>query len=187
LLCAIALGLALAIVRAPSALELLTVPLTFLYANWVEYVGHRGPMHRRGRSAIARDIFQRHGVDHHRFFTDEAMSMDSLRDAKIVLFPPILFGVFFGLGATPPAALLWWLVSRNVAGLFVATATLYFLCYEWLHFSYHLGEGSLVGRLPGLEALRRHHQRHHDPTLAPKANFNITFPICDWLYGTRAR
>jgi hypothetical protein len=34
-------------VRAPSVLEWLTVPLTFLFANWGEYSRHRREMHRR--------------------------------------------------------------------------------------------------------------------------------------------
>ena len=36
-------------VRHPTAAQWLTVPLTFLAANLIEYLGHRGPMHRRGR------------------------------------------------------------------------------------------------------------------------------------------
>src|SRR5207253_8438840 len=37
-------------VHSPSALEWLTVPLTFLFANFGEYSGHKGTMHvpRRG-------------------------------------------------------------------------------------------------------------------------------------------
>ena len=75
-------------------------------------------------------------------------------------------------------------VSRNVAWLFVTLAVGYFLTYEWLHFLYHQDPAGRLGRLPFVRALRRHHQRHHDPSLMGRWNFNITFPISDWLFKT---
>ena len=71
-----------------GALEWLTVPLTFLYANLVEYWGHRGPMHHPLRGL--RLIYERHARQHHRFFRDDAMAFDTGRDFKAVLFPPVL-------------------------------------------------------------------------------------------------
>ena len=105
-------GLSLAIIafaalqlRAPRW-SLVTVPITFLYANLVEWLAHRGPMHRPRR-------FLR-------------------------------------------------------------------LVYQRLHLGYHLGE-----RAPRfIERLRRHHALHHDPQNMNR-NFNITFPICDRMLGTR--
>jgi sterol desaturase/sphingolipid hydroxylase (fatty acid hydroxylase superfamily) len=43
-----------------------------------------------------------------------------------------------------------------------------------------------VLRLPFISGLRRLHHRHHEPALMAKANFNITYPVGDWLFGTRA-
>jgi sterol desaturase/sphingolipid hydroxylase (fatty acid hydroxylase superfamily) len=63
----------------------------------------------------------------------------------------------------------------------------YFLTYEALHFAYHLHPESWVGRLPLMDVLRRHHTRHHDPKLMGLYNFNITFPICDRVFGTSWR
>jgi hypothetical protein len=84
-------------------------------------------------------------------------------------------------------AALFWLASRNVAFLYVATAMSYFLTYEWLHFCHHLPARGLVARIGFLRKLRAHHQAHHDPALMNSRNFNITFPICDWLFRTLAR
>ena len=105
--------------------EWLTIPLTFLYSNIAEYLGHRGPMHNRTRFFAG--IFQRHTVEHHSFFTDEAISFDSPRDYRAVLFPPILLVFFFGFFAVPVGAILYFLVSPNVCFLFVFTAILYYL------------------------------------------------------------
>jgi hypothetical protein len=158
--------------------SLLVVPLTFAYANLIEYFGHKGPMHNPVR--LLRLVYQRHTLLHHAFFTEEAMEVASTRDFKMVLFPPVLIVFFFGLFAVPVALLLRALFGTNAAALFVITAMSYFLLYEWLHLAYHLGD-----RLPLTRALRRHHAAHHNPRAMSSHNFNITFPICDAIFRTR--
>ena len=165
-----------------SPLEWLTMPLTFLYANLCEYLGHRGPMHNKTRFLGL--IFRRHAIEHHSFFTDEAATYDTTQDFKAVLFPLIMLLFFNGCFALPIGALLYLLISPNVAFLFVLTAILYFLNYELLHFAYHMDPQTWIGRLPCMDRLRRHHIRHHDRRLMTRYNFNITYPICDYLFGT---
>ena len=162
--------------------EWLTIPLTFLYCNLAEYLGHRGPMHRKTRFLTG--IFQRHTVEHHSFFTDEAISFESTSDYRAVLFPPILLVFFFGFFAVPVGAILYYLVSPNVCFLFVFTAILYYLNYELFHFSYHLDPQSRLGRWGPIRRLREHHVAHHNKALMTRYNFNITYPICDRLFGT---
>jgi sterol desaturase/sphingolipid hydroxylase (fatty acid hydroxylase superfamily) len=160
---------------------LLTVPVTFLYANLVEWLAHRGPMHAPRR--LLGLVYRRHTLLHHAFFTEDAMSLDSARDFKMVLFPPVLLVFFFGVIALPSGLVLAAVAGRNVAALFVITAMGYYLLYEWLHLAYHLGD-----RAPRFIApLRRHHALHHDPRDMTRGNFNITFPICDRLFGTCLR
>jgi hypothetical protein len=162
--------------------EWLTVPLTFLYANLSEYFGHRGPMHHPRRGL--RIIYERHAGQHHRFFTSESMTLEGVRDLKVVLFPILMITFFLLCFALPVGLLLGWLASSNVAWLFVATAVVYFLNYEALHLIYHLPTTSVLGRLPVVVRLRRLHQLHHDPRLMAHYNFNITYPIGDLLFGT---
>jgi sterol desaturase/sphingolipid hydroxylase (fatty acid hydroxylase superfamily) len=158
---------------------LLTVPITFFYANLVEWLAHRGPMHKPRR--LLKLVYQRHTLLHHAFFTHDEMQLESTRDFKMVLFPPVLLIFFFGLFALPIGLALNALAGANVAALFVMTAMSYYLLYEWLHLGYHLGD-----RAPRfIEGLRRHHASHHDPGRMT-SNFNITFPICDRLFGTLA-
>jgi hypothetical protein len=87
----------LAMLEDVKTAEWLTIPVTFLYCNLAEYLGHRGPMHHKTR--FLGGIFKRHTVEHHSFFTDEAISFDSPQDYRAVLFPPILLVFFFGLFA----------------------------------------------------------------------------------------
>jgi len=157
---------------------LLTVPVTFLYANLVEYFAHKGPMHQPAR--LLRLVYQRHTLLHHAFFSAEEMELESRSDFKMVLFPPVLLIFFFGLFALPISLLLKPILGANVAALFAITAMTYYLLYEWLHLAYHSGH-----RAPRFIApLRRHHAAHHDPQAMTSGNFNITFPICDKLFGT---
>ncbi len=166
-------------------LEWLTVPLTFLYANLTEYLGHRFVMHRR-RPGLGL-IYERHALQHHRFFTDRDMQYDSSSDFKAVLFPPMLMMFFAAAFALPAGLLLAWMFSANVAWLFVITALGYYGSYEILHFAYHQREGSRILALPGMQRLRRLHLAHHDPAIMQQGNFNITWPICDLLFGTRVK
>ena len=178
---AVAIACAL-MLRDVAPLEWLTIPLTFLYSNLSEYLGHRGPMHHKTR--FLGKVFERHSIEHHAFFTNEVATFDSSQDYKAVLFPPILL-IFFIIGfAVPVGALLYWLISPNVCFLFVITSVLYFLNYELLHFAYHSVPDSRLGRLPFMSRLRQHHITHHDRQLMTRYNFNITYPICDRLFGT---
>ena len=169
-------------VHGVRTFEWALLPVFFLIANLGEYFGHRGPMHHRRRGLGL--VFKRHTLQHHRFFTEKDMSCVTARDFKIVLFPPVMLLFFVGALATPIGLAFYLLVSPNAGYLFAIVAVGYFLLYEWLHFAYHQPERSLVGRLPVVAALRRHHQAHHDPALMARWNFNITFPIGDLLFGT---
>lgn len=172
-------------VERPSALEWLTVPIAFLYANLVEYLGHRGPMHHPVRGL--RLLYHRHTQQHHRFFTDEHMTFDGSDDFKAVLFPPVMVLFFIGGFGVPMWVVLHLLATDNVAWLAVATAIAYYLNYEWLHFAYHCDPASRIGRVPGIRALRKLHLLHHRPGLMMRNNFNITYPIGDFLFRTLHR
>jgi hypothetical protein len=171
--------------RGVTPWEWLAVPLTASYANLAEYWGHRGPMHHL--KPRLRAVYERHTRQHHRFFTDATMPIDGLRDLRAVLFPPVLMTFFITAFAVPCAALLAWLASPNVAWLFVATTVGYFLNYEFLHLAYHLPPGHPVARLPLVGRLKRLHQTHHDPRVMAQCNFNISYPLGDWLFGTLRR
>ena len=163
-------------------LEWLTIPITFLYTNFAEYWGHRGPMHHLKRGL--RLVYERHTKQHHRFFTDQSMELDGSRDLRAVLFPPVLMTFFITAFALPAWLLLAWAASPNVAWLFVATSLGYFLNYEFLHLAYHLPASHPIARWPLIGRLKGLHQAHHDPRLMARCNFNITYPICDALFGT---
>ncbi len=162
--------------------QLLIVPLTFLYTNLFEYIGHRYPMHHKYKALQA--VFKRHTLQHHHFFTDEKMNCDTVNDFKIILFPPVLlifFSVFFVL---PIAAAVFYFFSLNAAMFYIATTLAYYLNYEWLHLAYHLPETHWAYNIPFLKTLRRLHHNHHNTKLMDKYNFNISYPVFDFVFRT---
>ncbi len=161
------------------------MPVVFIYANLVEYLGHRGPMHHPVRGL--RLVYHRHTKQHHRFFTDRNMTFDSSRDFKAVLFPPVMILFFLGGFGLPMWVILYYFATANVAWLAVATGVAYYLNYEWLHFAYHCDPNSRIGRIPGVQLLRRLHLHHHDPRLMTRFNFNITYPVGDLFFRTLYR
>ena len=136
-----AIAFAISRVRAPTLGQLAALPVFFLIANLGEYFGHRGPMHHRKRGLGL--VFERHALQHHRFYTHDAMAADSPRDFKMVLFPPVMLVFFLGGMAAPIGLVVGLALGANLGWLFAATAVGYFLTYEWLHFAYHQPETHL--------------------------------------------
>ena len=176
--CSSGIVLSLLNVQNLKQFEWLTVPISFLYSNLVEYLAHRYPMHHRWK--VISIAYDRHTGLHHRFFTHEKMNIDQWKEVRAILFPASLVILFFGIFLLPVLWGLSVLVSTNVAWLFSATAFAYYFLYEALHLTYHLN-------LPGVECLRLLHRIHHNPRLMRQVNFNITFPICDWVFETYSK
>ena len=162
--------------------EWLTIPVTFVYANLTEYFVHRGPMHRPFRGLWL--VFKDHTLEHHHYFTHESMELSGMRDLAAILFPPFNLALFVGGAGFAVAFLLGSWISTNVGYLFLAVALGYYANYELFHLAYHMPGSSWVGRLPFMGRLRLHHTRHHDLQLMSRFCFNITYPICDVVFGT---
>ncbi len=180
----VTLAVAMARLGSPALRDLAVIPATVVFANLVEWLAHRFLMHERHRPFTV--LFDRHTPEHHRVYRYESMEIESLRELRLVLIPAAgVLGIV--LLAAPVALLLGTMLSADAGWLFLATSALYVVGYELSHLAYHLPETSPVYRLPFLRALREHHARHHLPGLMQKANFNVTIPLADVLFRTRAR
>lgn len=167
-------------------LEWLMLPLTLLLGNVGEYQIHRRLGHRKWPPAAL--FYSRHTGDHHSFFTPGHMRWDSSRDWRVVLFPGWLIVVVAGVIGLPGLLALEALVSANAGALWMAGIIATYLIYELVHFSDHLPAGHWLHRLvPGLGTMAALHRIHHDRSRMTEVNFNLTFPLTDWLLGTLAR
>ena len=105
------------------------------------------------------------------------------RDWRVTFFPPYALVVFILISI--PGAVLWsFLLTPNIAWLFMCTTTGIYLVYEFMHFCCHIDENGFVRNTPFVNTLRRHHSAHHHSRLMMEKNMNLTFPIADWIFGT---
>lgn len=167
-------------VDAPTWPELAMLPAALVFANAFEWWVHKGPLHRPVRPLVR--LYRRHACAHHVMFTDRRMAVASGRELALVLFPPWVLPQLVLLVSPLVGAL--YLVRPNLAWLFLASALGYYLLYEWLHLCHHLPPESWIGRRRLVRALRRHHLRHHEPARMTQGNFNVSFPLTDWLVGS---
>ena len=177
----LAIGIFCSTVHQVQPLEWLAVPLTLLFFNVGVYVVHRHLGHHKKR--FARMFYARHAGDHHSFFAPGHMAYDSARDWRVILFPAWLI-VVHTLVITVP---LWWLLAQlnsNVAGLVGGCLVLGYLAYEVFHACEHLPAENPVTRWPWIRQMRRLHELHHRRELMLERNFNIVFPLMDYLFGT---
>ena len=171
---------AVCVLRNPTRMELLVVPLVLVLSNFNEWRIHKHILHRR--SWPLETLFWRHTPEHHVIFIRDDMAMRSAREFHLVLIPAYgILGIFVTL--LPITTVLWWL-SPNVAALWVASSMGYVVAYEWLHLAYHMPADSAVGRSRLVAWLRHHHAVHHTPELMQRWNFNVTVPLADWVLGT---
>lgn len=172
---------AIVLIHGLSAWELLTIPVTYILANALEWHAHRDLLHHRNPLAPA--LYDRHAPQHHQVYVTEDMAMRDVQEFRLVLIPAYGIMLLF-LVNSPLTLLLWWLGLPNIAALFIATSMAYVVGYEWLHLSYHLPENHPVGRMKIIKILRHHHAVHHDPRLMQKWNLNVTVPLWDWVRRT---
>ena len=166
-----------------KAWEYAIVPATFLMCNVFEWFLHKYVMHRPHTNKALRAVYERHTLNHHQFFTDEEMRFKDSNDWRVTFFPPYALVVFILMSAFGVFALNF-IVSANVAWLFITTTTSMYLIYEFMHFCCHVEENWFVRWCPFVNTLRRHHTAHHNDKIMMNVNMNLTFPISDWLFGT---
>lgn len=154
------------------------VPPFLLLANFIEWYYHKNVMHHVfwGLKFATRE----HVGEHHSMFIAGDMEVRELRELHAVLLAPMSLGVAYGIMLVP--ALVMYAVSPPIAYAWVAASAIYLVSYEILHTVYHL---PLQGRFARpFRWLRQRHERHHDPQLMQRYNFNVTVPIWDVLLGT---
>jgi hypothetical protein len=168
--------------RNPVSGDFMIVPAMIIYANFIEYFVHRFLLHHRIPGLGI--LYERHAIQHHRYFTDRDISILSRLQMYYVLFPAVAILVFIPLAAGPISYGIGCWLGANAGWMALLTSGLYFAWYETFHLANHLPLSHAVHRIPGLSALCRFHRLHHHPAAARKYNFNVTFPLADWCLGT---
>ena len=168
-------------ITAPAWYEWLVIPFAFCASNVFEWWIHKTVMHRPVKGLMG--IYKRHTLAHHEFFTDVEPTLDNSRDFRIVFFPPYALVAFMTMSLVP-AFVLGQAGLANAGWLLLITNTGLYLNYELFHFCCHVENDSVVRRIPLVNSIRRHHIAHHNPAIMMERNFNLTYPVADWFFGT---
>ncbi len=166
---------------APAWWEYLVIPVAFLAANIFEWALHKYVMHRPIPGFMG--IYKRHTLAHHQFFTEHEYTIDNTRDFRIVFFPPYALMTFVALSLVP-CLVLGWLGAPDAGWLLLITNTALYLNYEFFHFCCHVKDDRIIRHIPFVNTIRRHHAAHHNTSIMMERNFNLTYPIADWMFGT---
>jgi hypothetical protein len=159
---------------------LFMVPV-FLLANIFEWSMHNFPMHHRIK--LLHGVYTRHTLNHHQYFTQDVMTVDSTKEFRIIFFPPYALATFMIMSAVP-AFIFGKLWNPNVGWLLMTTTTGFYLMYETFHYCCHVHENWFVRYCPLINTIRRHHTAHHNKAIMMDLNMNLTIPFADWLFGT---
>ena len=163
------------------AVELLMIPLTLVIGNFAVYVIHRFPLHRH-YPLIGHHTYRIHSKLHHQFFTHELTTVESLKDFYILFFPPWTVLLFLFIHCPMMYALATQVISKNAAYLHLAMSAFYFMLYEVFHFVSHLPKGHWILKVRHFARMREHHTLHHNPRLMYHYNFNVVFPLFDFIF-----
>lgn len=162
-------------------LDLIVIPCSVVAANFVEYVIHRWPMHRR--YPYAEFMLNLHMI-HHRYFLDEHYRIDSFADYSMIVFPPFVLNMLaFGICSIFAAVALL-IAGRNVSLLFFTTVMGYYLLMQIIHVFTHVREDHWIASVPGIRYLWTDHRIHHGRRDMAGVNFNFIVPIADVIMGT---
>jgi hypothetical protein len=175
---------ALFVARQARLVDWLLMPAFFVVANFVEWAVHSGPMHHPKPPKI---LYKNHTLVHHRAFLEDTMPIGQTRELGLIMMPwYTMIGLF--VVVSPVAVLAAWWRGPGAAGIFYLASILYFCTYEGLHALYHQPDSTLrkIGLGGALfRRMRAHHAHHHRLDRMSHVNFNVTFPLMDWLLGTK--
>jgi len=152
--------------------------------SFFEHQVHSRLMHRRnflsGRMASVKRMFEAHALVHHKhyakIFCDEPVAPGEDKEIRLtVRKAPIK--------AMPIAALIA-PVSWEGAAVFVAAMTFHHWAWNKLHLEMHKPEQRVFSTWSIYKFLARHHCLHH---IYPGKNFNVVFPLADYVLGTSVR
>ena len=163
--------------------EACALPCTLLLANLSVYLIHKYPLHRP-YPLIHSQTFAIHSLAHHRFYTDEHVVYEQRDDWFILFFPPLVVLSMIFIYLPIMYHLLPLFLPPNAVYLVMIGSILYFIFYEIFHYISHLPEEHFLLKIRVLRFIRQHHVYHHNPKLMYSHNFNIVFPVFDYLFGT---
>jgi hypothetical protein len=148
--------------------------------SFIEHQVHQKLMHRRSIAAFKR-TFEAHAIVHHKnhyskIFSDAPVPPGEDKEIRLTVRKAPIKALPFAVGI----AFFSWLG----AAIFVGTFVFHHWVWNNIHLEMHKPEQRHFSPWPIYQFLARYHWLHHR---YPDKNFNVVFPLADYLLGTRAR
>lgn len=142
---------------------------------------HKKPLHFPFRNLAARQrIFTSHAVEHHRqyrkSFHDDPVPRGEDRGIRLNLWEGVLESL--------PGSLVLGCFSTTAAVMFPMIVCLHHWLWNQIHLEMHKPAGRAFAKWAAFKGVARHHFLHHR---YPDKNFNVAFPIGDYIFGTVAK
>lgn len=181
--CLLSLTAAIAFAQSmPVALAIFILFASFVFANFVEYSVHRWPMHSLYKPL--KTLYKAHSGDHHRYFTHEAMEVETKDDYTFATTNAKSVATLFGAILIPTTILIGFVLGLNIASWFYIGSMAYYMLYETTHLTSHLKDDHLLLKIPYFRKAKARHRTHHNTRLMRECNFNVSFPLFDRVFGT---
>ncbi len=152
----------------------------------VEHQVHCRLMHKKPRLSLLRNlkarnrIFTSHAVEHHtqyrQTFHDDPVPHGEDRGIRL--------NILEGIVESLPVTILVAPFSITGAVMFPLVVCLHHVIWNQIHMEMHKPEGRFFANWAAYKSVARHHFLHHR---YPDKNFNVAFPIGDFLFSTVAK
>jgi hypothetical protein len=152
----------------------------------VEHQVHCRLMHKKPRLSLLRNlkarnrIFTSHAVEHHtqyrQTFHDDPVPHGEDRGIRL--------NILEGIVESLPVTILIAPFSITGAVMFPLVVCLHHVIWNQIHMEMHKPEGRFFANWAAYKSVARHHFLHHR---YPDKNFNVAFPIGDFLFNTVAK
>jgi hypothetical protein len=158
--------------------------LSCVVMSFIEHQVHSRLMHRKNylsaRTKTFKRIFEAHAIVHHKhysdIFIDEPVAPGEDKEIRM----NVHHGWIKGL----PVAAVFAIFSWQGAVIFLLTVTLHHWIWNKVHLEMHKPEQRSFSTWPAYNFLARHHCLHHR---YPQKNFNVVFPLADYVFGTNVK
>ncbi len=152
----------------------------------IEHQVHCRLMHKKPRLALFKNlrvrqrIFTSHAVEHHtqyrKHFHDHPLPDGEDRGIRL--------NVMEGLLESLPLTVPLFFYSVTGAIMFPVVVLIHHTIWNQIHLEMHQPNNRFFANWAAYKMVARHHFLHHR---YPDKNFNVAFPIGDWLFNTVAK
>ena len=152
----------------------------------IEHQVHCRLMHKKPRLALFKNlrvrqrIFTSHAVEHHtqyrKHFHDHPLPEGEDRGIRL--------NVMEGLLESLPLTVPLFFYSVTGAIMFPVVVLIHHTIWNQIHLEMHQPKNRFFANWAAYKMVARHHFLHHR---YPDKNFNVAFPIGDWLFNTVAK